>query len=238
MKLLFKISAFFYRIHQFFYQKARAKELVTLPLSEINKGRWYKDGSEKKLRYEYPLNQDSVVIDVGGYEGDFASELFSRYLSTIFVFEPVKKYVNHLNERFAGNHSIKVIPYGLGAKNESIKINVMDEASSYNRTESIHKKGVEEDILIMDVVDFFNTYAIGKVDLIKINIEGGEYDLLDKMIDYGYIKKCKNLQIQFHDFYPDFQKRYDRIKQELSKTHHLTYNYPFVWENWRINESL
>ncbi|MBA4240174.1 MAG: hypothetical protein C0448_05580 [Sphingobacteriaceae bacterium] len=235
MKLLFKISAFFYKAHQFFYKKARAKELLVLPLSEINKEKWYNDNCEKKLRYEYSLNQDSIVVDVGGYEGDFASELFSRYLSTIFVFEPVKKYVNYLNKRFAGNSSIKTIPYGLGAKNETLKIHVMDEASSYNRSESIHKKGVEEEISIMDVADFFNKQGINKVDLIKINIEGGEYDLLDRMIDKGYVVMCKNLQIQFHDFYPDFQKRYDHIRSELSKTHHLTYNYPFVWENWEIN---
>lgn len=236
MKLLFKISGLFYRLHQFFYKKARKMQLPTLPVSEINKEKWYKDKCEKVLRYEYLLNQDSVVIDVGGYEGDFASELFSRYLSTVFVFEPVKKYVNHLNKRFAGNSSIKIVPYGLGAKNETLKINVMDEASSYNRSESIHKKGVEEEILIMDVVDFFNKQRINKVDLIKINIEGGEYDLLDRMIDKGYIGMCKNLQIQFHDFYPDFQKRYDRIKTELSKTHDITYNYPFVWENWKIKQ--
>lgn len=235
MKLLFKISAFFYKIHQFFYKKAKAMGYSALPLSEKNKEKWYTDKSEKVLRYEYLLNKDSIVIDVGGYEGDFASELYSRYLSTIFVFEPVKKYVHHLNHRFSSNPSIKVIPKGLGAKNETLKIHVMDEASSYNRVETIHKKGVEEDILIMDVVDFFNNYKIEKVDLIKINIEGGEYDLLDRMIDMGYIEKCKNLQIQFHDFYPDFQKRYDYIKKELSKTHHLTYNYPFVWENWEIN---
>ncbi len=235
MNILFKISGAFYKLHQFFYKKAKTKMSENLPLSEINKEKWYSDNCEKKLRYEYPLKRDSVVIDVGGYEGDFAAELFSRYLSTVFVFEPVKKYVDYLNKRFSNNQSIKIIPYGLGAKNETLKIHVMDEASSYNRSESIHKKGVEEDILIMDVVNFFNDHEIKQVDLIKINIEGGEYDLLDRMIDNGYIEKCKNLQIQFHDFYPDFQKRYDRIKHELSKTHHLTYNYPFVWENWEIN---
>jgi FkbM family methyltransferase len=234
MNLLFKLSGLFYKLHQFFFKKARAKLLPTMPLSEINKESWYKDNKEKTLRYEYPLNSDSTVIDVGGYEGDFASEIFSRYQSCIFVFEPVKRYVNYLNERFSQNNSIKIIPYGLGDKNETLNIHVMEEASSYNRSETIHKKGEEEVISIMDVVDFFNENEIKYIDLIKINIEGGEYDLLDKMIESGYIKICKNIQVQFHDFYPDFQKRYDCIKKELSKTHLITYNYPFVWENWQL----
>lgn len=234
MNILFKFSGVFYKLHQFFFKKARAKQLPNLPLSEINKENWYKDNKEKTLRYEYPLSTDSIIMDVGGYEGDFASELFSRYQSRIFVFEPVKRYINYLNNRFKQNNSITVIPFGLGSKNESIKISVMEEASSYNRTETIHKKGEEEVISILDVVNFFTENEIKKVDLIKINIEGAEYDLLDRMIENGYSGMCKNIQVQFHDFYPDFQKRYNHIKNELSKTHNLTYNYPFVWENWQI----
>lgn len=234
MNILFKLSGLFYKLHQFFFKKARIKQLTNLPLSEINKVKWYNDNKEKFVRYEYPLNPDSIVMDVGGYEGDFASEIFARYQSHIFVFEPVNRYVNFLNNRFKHNSCIKIIPSGLGSKNETLKINVMEEASSYNRAETIHKKGEEEIISIMDVVNFFNENEIKKIDLIKINIEGGEYDLLDKMIEKKYTGVCTNIQVQFHDFYPEFQKRYNHIKNELSKTHSLTYNYPFVWENWQL----
>ena len=234
MNILFKLSGLFYKLHQYFFNKARINELSTLPLSEVNKNKWYKDNKEKFLRYEYPLNPDSIVMDVGGYEGDFASEIFARYQSRIFVFEPVNRYVNFLNNRFKSNNYIKIIPSGLGSKNEMLKINVMEEASSYNRAETIHKKGEEEVISSIDVVNFFNENEIKNIGLIKINIEGGEYDLLDKMIESGYAGICTNIQVQFHDFYPDFQKRYNHIKNELSKTHRLTYNYPFVWENWQL----
>lgn len=233
MNVLFKLSALFYKIHQFFFKKAQVKLWPSLPLSERNKENWYKNpDNEKVLRYAYPLNENSLVIDVGGYEGDFASEIFARYQCRIFVFEPVKRYVDYLNNRFKLNHSITILPFGLGGKKEELKIHVMEEASSYNRTETIHKKGSEETVSIVSVVDFFSTNEIKKVDLIKINIEGGEYDLLDKMIEFDFIRICDNIQVQFHDFYPDFQKRYDLINKELSKTHVLTYNFPFVWENW------
>jgi hypothetical protein len=38
---------------------------------------------------EYDLNADSVCIDIGGYEGQWASDIFGRYGCTIHVFEPV-----------------------------------------------------------------------------------------------------------------------------------------------------
>ena len=115
----------------------------------INKEKWYADNKEKQLRYDYDLSPDSVVIDVGGYEGDFVSEIYARYRCKIYVFEPVAKYVNYLSNRFRLNNSVVTIPKGLGAKNETLTIHVMDEASSYNRQESMHKKGFEEKISII-----------------------------------------------------------------------------------------
>lgn len=234
IKLLHKLSGLFYKLHRFFYDCARSKQYSQLPLSEKNKLTWYKDNKENILRYSYPLSPSSVVIDVGGYEGDFVAEIFARYQSKIYVFEPVKRYIDYMNQRFIVNPSIVIVPEGLGAKNESIMIHVMDEASSYERKESIHKKGKEEQIQIRDVADFFESNKITKVDLIKINIEGAEYDLLDKMITKGYIPFCKNIQVQFHDFYPDYENRYKKIRNALELTHDLTYSYPFVWENWKL----
>jgi len=68
----------------------------------------------------------------------------------------------------------------------------------------------------------------------KINIEGSEYDLLEHLLETNYVKIIKNIQVQFHDFVPNAEKRMKRIQEKLQKTHYLTYQYPFVWENWRI----
>lgn len=67
------------------------------------------------------------------------------------------------------------------------------------------------------------------IALCKINIEGMEYDLLEYMMPF--ISEVKNLQVQFH-LIEGYDKRYKRISEELSKTHKLTWRYPFVWENW------
>jgi len=48
--------------------------------------KYYADDGETKLRYAYDLNPDSTVLDLGGYEGQWASNLFSRYLCNIYVF--------------------------------------------------------------------------------------------------------------------------------------------------------
>ena len=98
-------------------------------------------------------------------------------------------------------------------------------------------------------MDYLNTYRlllffstgkttqkeknISKVDLIKINVEGGEYSLLERMIDKQIIENFKNIQVQFHKFFPNSAQRRNAIRNALSKTHFITYDYPFIWENWQ-----
>jgi hypothetical protein len=67
------------------------------------------------------------------------------------------------------------------------------------------------------------------VDLAKINIEGG-YPLLQRMIETGVIPRWHDLQTSF-----------TAVPTPNSGTHpcrlvpdaRATYDYPFVWENWR-----
>jgi hypothetical protein len=46
-----------------------------------------------------------------------------------------------------------------------------------------------------------------------------------------------NVQVQFHDFVPDAERRMRRIQEKLGKTHSLTYQYLFVWENWALKSN-
>ena len=69
----------------------------------------------------------------------------------------------------------------------------------------------------------------------KINIEGGEYDLLDSLISADIVQSIANIQVQFHDFLiKDAKEKMRKIQEKLSLTHEPTYQYEFVWENWKI----
>ncbi|WP_181565892.1 hypothetical protein [Campylobacter hyointestinalis] len=59
--------------------------------------RWVKDRGDETLRLEYALDRNSIVIDGGGYKGDFSKNIFDRYGSKIFIFEPVSKYADDIN---------------------------------------------------------------------------------------------------------------------------------------------
>ena len=67
-----------------------------------------------------------------------------------------------------------------------------------------------------------------------MNIEGGEYDLLEYLVGTEWIGKIEDIQIQFHNYGPEYVRRKDKIRLELSKTHYLTYDYALIFENWRL----
>lgn len=193
---------------------------------------WNKLDKNNSMRFDYPLDESSVVVDVGGFEGQWSSDIFDKYNCKIFIFEPVESFFQKIKERFNGNNSIICYNLGLSNRNESIDISLMGDRSSL-----IEKSPTKEQIKIVNASNFFIEKEIEKIDLIKINIEGGEYDLLDNLIHNDTIKKIKNIQVQFHDFVPNAKERMLKIREELRKTHYPTYQKEFVWENWRKIEN-
>ena len=190
---------------------------------------WFQDKGDSTHRLQYDLNASSIVLDLGGYEGQWASDIYSRYCCTVHVFEPVQAYAENIQRRFAGNAHIQVYPFGLGATNTEIQIGLSNDGSSV-----FQKTAQTETGQLVEAKAFFDRNGIGEIDLMKINIEGGEYEFLEYLLDTGLAVKIKNVQVQFHDFVPNAETRMKSIQERLSQTHSLTYQYEFVWENWRV----
>jgi len=190
---------------------------------------WFAVKGDETLRLEYDLDSKSIVFDVGGYKGEFATEISARYNATIYIFEPVKDFYNIIKSKFAKNDKIKSYHFGLAGKDQQLKMSLSENSSS------VFLAGENsETIQLKSIVDFIKEHNITQVDLIKINIEGGEYELLESLIENNCIQYFKNIQVQFHDFLIDNAKaRMTAIQENLSKTHELTYQYEFVWENWK-----
>lgn len=200
--------------------------------AEFNKehfDKWVSDSGDSTLRLNYNLNSESLVIDAGGYKGDWAEKIYNKYFSKIIIFEPVNTYFNQIKNRFSEKKEISVFNFGLSNTDKEEIIYHTNDASSV-----FWGSGKSEIIKLKPFNEFLESNNIHVVDLIKINIEGGEYDLLDNIIENNIQSNIKNLQIQFHRFVPDCIERRDKIREKLSETHELTYDYEFIWENWKL----
>src|SRR5437588_2159945 len=189
---------------------------------------WLAANGDKTLRLDYPLNRDSIVLDVGGYEGQWASDIFSRYLCRIHIFEPVPEFASKIAKRFAANGQIKVHCLALGARSGESVLIVKGDASSASL-----KGGPQVTAQVTTPESMFASEGIDEVALMKVNIEGAEYDLLEHLVATGLIARIHRLQVQFHDFVPDAEARMQSIQAALMRSHRLTYQFLFTWENWQ-----
>ncbi len=189
---------------------------------------WLAAEGDATLRVDYDLDQDSLVFDLGGFTGQWASDIFGRYACRIEIFEAVPEFAERVAARFRKNPRVAVHPFGLAAVTGTARIGLAGDASS------LYAQGVaSREIRLVRAADFCRERGIRTIDLMKINIEGGEYDLLEHLVDSGLVRSIRDLQVQFHDFVPDAERRMKVLQARLSESHAPTYRYPFVWENWR-----
>lgn len=191
---------------------------------------WFKIDGDHTLRLDYDLSEDSIVVDVGGFRGQWSSDISAKYNCRILCFEPVQEYFENITRRFQKNPRISVFSFGLSESDAKVFISHRGDASS------IFSGGEDEEIELRNATDFFAEHELESIDLMKINIEGGEYDLLEHLIRHGFVDRIVNIQVQFHDFVPDAATRMSTIQRNLSTTHELTYQYPYVWENWKLRK--
>lgn len=189
--------------------------------------KWKKhNGRQELMRYDYDLNENSVVYDLGGYKGDWAYKINEKYNCKVVVLEPFPRWFKHCENRFSNNSKVEV--YCVGASDRFKQATMSDG----NQGGSIHLSG-DETIELVDFAKFAEDRQ-DKIDLIKINIEGEEFAVLDTLYKNNMLSRITDLQIQTHPFVNDARAKYMTMDYQLNTTHKKTYFYPWIWENWTL----
>ena len=194
--------------------------------------RWQASDSDARFRAGLSLGPDSIVLDLGSFDGDFAAYVSLKFGATCHAFEVVPEFCERIRTAAAGNAKLLVHPFGLAGATRQESIFLADEGSStfVDRLSAGRRITID----LVRASDWFSS-ALGArdVDLMKINIEGGEYELLEHMLEAGLVGRVRNLLVQFHeDVMPGAARRMQAIQAQLERTHRLTFQESFVWENW------
>lgn len=193
--------------------------------------RYKKEDPYEMNRVTYPLNKDSIVVDAGGLNGDWASRMYCLYSCNIDIYEPNLKMFNQLKMNFKNNEKISSYMIGLSNKSE----NMVLHGDSYGA--SLYDDGSDNTSIISveKASDIFIINYNGKqIDLLKLNVEGAEYDILSDLLQNYDMKTITDIQIQFHRNVKNYDKKRDEIRSKLSKTHIMTWNYDYIFENWTL----
>ena len=191
-------------------------------------GAWHREQGEELLWRRLPINADDLVLDVGGYHGDWTARAAWQYGCSSRIYEPVAEFYNLLTARFSANSRVEVVHAGLSGSNERSTISLQADGSSVFRNGG---GGQFEEIELLDVSDALSA-ADREIGCMKINIEGGEYALLERLISQDLLGSVRSFLIQFHAISADSSERRMGIQEALSRTHQKIFDYPFLWERW------
>jgi FkbM family methyltransferase len=188
--------------------------------------RFAKDGYDDLLYREHNLVAGQSVLVLGAYKGSSIQEWIDRYPVKVYAVEPVKEYIDVLLRKYAKNKSLEIFPFAVGNKSEEIEIN-LDEYSTSTFIDSKNKRRIQK----YDIVGYLKSLEIFPT-VLEINIEGGEYEVMERLITSGTLSKIETLVIQFHNYNIECEFNRARIRLELSKTHQCVFNYEWIWERW------
>ncbi|EMI28135.1 FkbM family methyltransferase [Rhodopirellula europaea] len=185
------------------------------------------DGIPTK-RYEFNnLDSDSIVLDLGGFRGEWADDIHARYGSTIHVFEPHPEFASTLQTKYTDHPHIHVHAVALSSSDGDLILSDTGDASSAIRAgeKSITGRRVEAGAYLQSI-------SVDHANLMKVNIEGGEYDILPHLAKLGWLNRIETIQVQFHDLCVTSDEERESIRRELAQSHGEDWCYPFVWEQW------
>ncbi len=213
-----KVLSIYYKfrfVFRAFYKKEPRAHLLWI----LNKG-------DAKFYKYFDLESSSIFFDVGGFEGDYTYNILQEYDCIAYIFEPHPVFFESIKKRFIDNNKVKVFNYGLGGKTEKVFLSD-DSASS-----KVSNEKREFSIVIKDISQVIEELEVKKIDLLKLNIEGSEYELLERLIETNDIDKIKKMKVQFHENIFNAESRREEIRHKLKNTHKEIWSYYFVWERW------
>ncbi len=192
-------------------------------------GDFFRQGGNTLLVKDLPLGAGDLVIDAGGYRGSWSCDILSRYGSRAIIFEPFPAQAKFLRNLFQHNSRVEVIEAAVGDRNGEDKLTLQSDASTRFAS---HRASASVAIRVLDIAGFLSSRGISEVGCMKLNIEGSEYEVLERLIETGLIRIIRSLLIQFHRVDASSTERRIKIQNGLRQSHICNFDFPFVWESW------
>ncbi|WP_442507818.1 FkbM family methyltransferase [Novipirellula sp. SH528] len=172
-----------------------------------------RNGTKVRLQsvdLEFMVNPEDIILDCGANVGDVTSK-FACSGATIYAFEPNRRCFDILKKRFAFMPNVFLLNNGVMDKDCVLSLSTPDPHASFDSIETTVASTFNEEMLqssdytvkrdeveCIDIDKFIR--QLGKrVLLMKVDIEGGEIEVLNRLMDTGGINLVDHLVVETHE---------------------------------------
>lgn len=155
---------------------------------------------ENSSNYEklFQVEKDDLVVDIGASVGPFTHSILSKNPKHVICLEPHRELFKTLKSNFSDYENVKCINKGISSVNGEIVFeNLFDDTLDENYVgDSLWKKHDRGEGITFKTL--INENHIEKIDFLKIDCEGGEYDVFSPDNFYWIKNNVKKIAGEWH----------------------------------------
>lgn len=180
-------------------------------MSEFHKNSLISEIFEDKIYEKYfEVEPNDIVLDIGASLGPFTYSILHKKPKHVFCFEPSKKEFKTLVKNTIGNPVTQIFK-GIAPEN-----NIIENSQLF---------GGENEMESIKFSTFIDLYSIEKIDFMKTDCEGGEYDIFnEENIDF-ILSNVKKISGEWHLNTPENKNKFRNFRD----------NYLTKFEKYEIN---
>tara|TARA_Y100000992_G_scaffold54029_1_gene32395 strand:- start:529 stop:1239 length:711 start_codon:yes stop_codon:yes gene_type:complete len=192
----------------------------------------------------------NIYIDVGAHKGTYTDLIMKNFKTKkVLMFEPQDRIFNFLKNKYKDNKNITIFNKALSEKKETLQFNfnkhdltsslsTLDTNNSYLKlkaklfgTDTMGMIEKRIDIETTSLYSIMEDISLEKVDLLKIDTEGHEFEVIKGIKDK--IKNIKLILVEFHndEIYVSYNPTeiHDYL---ISQNFKLINNFKFPFTTW------
>ena len=177
----------------------------------------------------FEVEEGDIVLDIGASLGPFTYSVLSKTPKHVFCFEPCEEEFPTLVKNTIGS-PVTHIMKGISDSNYTVKNDKL-----FNSI-----KGMQNEMESINFKKFIDLYGIDKIDFLKTDCEGGEYDIFTDE-NYEFIKNnVKKIAGEWHlneNYYEGSKEKFRKFRDNYLKNfpNHQVFSVDGVdikWDLW------
>jgi FkbM family methyltransferase len=163
------------------------------------------------------LPPNPIIVDIGGYIGDF-SIYAAKYLNAgrVIVYEPTAENFQILKQNIENNgYTDRITAFNKAVSDShEVTLNVqIQESQEVHVSAYWYQQGEQRSIPSTTLSDLFQAHQLDSIDLLKVDCEGGEYDIFPTVPDH-VLNRIGNIVFEYHRV-DGFETKLDRVFNRL-----------------------